>query len=57
MSKEPKEMHVLTVLDAKKLNDISQEANKYLKIIFVVKETLLLLLLLLLGTKQNTTER
>ena len=43
---EPKEMQVLIVPNAKKLNDISQEANKYLKIIFVIKETLLLLLLL-----------
>lgn len=40
MSMEPKEMHVLTVPNAKKLNDISQDANKYLKLIFVIKETL-----------------
>ena len=33
-------MHVLTVPNAKKLNDISQDANKYLKLIFVIKETL-----------------
>lgn len=36
---EPKEMQVLIVPNAKKLNDISQEATKYFKLIFVIKKT------------------